>query len=53
MWAKINLLIIGDGHHKKNLINKTKYYKNIKIINKEFFLLKHLKIIIMDKTNKK
>jgi len=32
-FNKINLLIIGDGHQKKSLINKTKYYKNIRIIN--------------------
>tara|TARA_B100001250_G_C19656830_1_gene725228 strand:- start:212 stop:1039 length:828 start_codon:yes stop_codon:yes gene_type:complete len=31
-FNKINLLIIGDGHHKKKLINKIKYHKNIKII---------------------
>jgi len=31
-FNKINLLIIGDGNHKKKLINKIKYHKNIKII---------------------
>ena len=32
-YKKINLLIIGDGNLKNYLVNKTKYYKNIKIIN--------------------
>ena len=32
-YEKINLLIIGDGNLKNNLVNKTRYCKNIKIIN--------------------
>tara|TARA_B100001250_G_scaffold42376_1_gene33503 strand:+ start:822 stop:1934 length:1113 start_codon:yes stop_codon:yes gene_type:complete len=32
-YNKINLLIIGDGNLKDDLVNKVKYYKNIKIIN--------------------
>ena len=32
-YKKINLLIIGDGNLKNYLVNKTKYYQNIKIIN--------------------